>query len=166
METLKELVDKGLNYSEIAKILGIHRTTVAKKIKKEGLFKQKEKSNKCLICNNPSTSRRNRCDSCNTKIRRYRAKKASVEYKGGCCEKCGWKGNLAAFDFHHKDPNKKDFNPSAVELANKSWVEVKKELDKCVLLCAICHRIEHNDYENEKFLEIAKQENVDLIFKN
>lgn len=166
MKTLKDLVNEGLNYTEISLVLGIHRTTVAKKIKKEGLNIKKEKSDTCLICDNKTSSRRKRCDSCNTKIRRYRAKKAAVEYKGGCCQKCGWVGNLAAYDFHHLDPNEKDFNPSAVELANKSWFEVKKELDKCILLCAICHRITHNDYENDIFLTIANEENKDLIFKN
>lgn len=163
MGNLKELVEKGLNNTEIGEILGIHRTTVVKQMKKFGI--ERIVSNCCLICNNKTTSRRKRCDTCNTKIRRYRAKKAAVDYLGGECNRCGWKGNLAGYDFHHLNPEEKDFNPSAVELANKSWGKVKEELDKCELLCAICHRIEHNDYENKIFLLIANENNDDLIFK-
>ena len=33
---------------------------------------------------------RMRCGSCNTKIRRYRAKAAAVKYLGGKCVTCGW----------------------------------------------------------------------------
>jgi predicted RNA-binding Zn-ribbon protein involved in translation (DUF1610 family) len=161
---LEELVKKGLNNTEIGEILGIHRTTVAKQIKKAGI--EREISDTCVICKSKTKSTRKRCDSCNTKIRRYRAKKASVQYLGGKCKKCGWSGNLAGYDFHHLDPEKKDFKPSANELANKSWIKVKEELDKCELLCAICHRLEHNDYENKIFLKIADSESDDLIFKN
>jgi hypothetical protein len=163
METLKELVEKGLNNTEIGLILGVHRTTVAKQMKKAGI--ERITSDCCLICNNKTKSKRKRCDSCNTKIRRYRAKKAAVEYLGGKCNRCGWSGNLGGYDFHHLNPDEKDFNPSAVELANKSWETVKEELDKCELLCALCHRLEHNDYENETFLKIANNDNEDLIFK-
>ena len=40
------------------------------------------------------------------------------------------------------DPTKKDFSLS-VEGRSKSWDTVRKELDKCVMLCANCHRIRH-----------------------
>ena len=162
------MYENGVSPTEIAKILNIGRRTIYRIFKKFDVKLKNISSDTkiCIICGNTTTSRRNRCDTCNTKIRRYRAKKAAVDYLGGKCIKCGWVGNLAGFDFHHLDSNVKDFNPSAVELANKSWVVVKKELDKCELLCAICHRLEHNDYENETFLKIANSENIDLIFKS
>jgi hypothetical protein len=37
------------------------------------------------------------------------------------------------------------------------WDDIKKELDKCILLCAICHRIEHSQYNNELFLKEAEK---------
>jgi hypothetical protein len=91
------------------------------------------------------------CGSCNTRIRRYRAKKAAVELLGGKCNRCGWKGKLAGFEFHHKDGKDKDFGIGNV--ANKNWEVIKKELKKCELLCAICHDIEHSGYESEDFLK-------------
>jgi hypothetical protein len=103
----------------------------------------------CKLCGRVlKGSRRKRCNSCNTKIRRYRAKKAAVAYLGSKCNRCGWCGNIAGFDFHHRGD--KDFNIGNV--ANKSWEIIKQELDKCELLCANCHRIEHSDNSSEAFL--------------
>lgn len=100
---------------------------------------------------------RSRCNTCNTNIRRYRIKKKAVEYKGGECIKCKWKGDISAFDFHHKDPSKKDFTLGNRFLAGMKWEYVKKELDKCILLCAICHRIEHSNYKNPDFIKEAEK---------
>ena len=63
-----------------------------------------------------------------------------VDYKGGKCEICGYNKCLEALEFHHKDPNEKDFS-----IANnfKSMDKMKTEVDKCLLLCANCHREEH-----------------------
>jgi len=163
IEELQKMVNDGLNNTEIGLFYGVHRTTIGKLLTKHGI--ERVKNEVCLICSNKTGSTRKRCDTCNTKIRRYRAKKYAVEYLGGKCVRCGWVGNLSAFDFHHKDPSIKEFTPSAGYLANQSWSKVKEELDKCELLCAICHRLEHNDYENEVFLKIADSENDDLIFK-
>lgn len=61
-------------------------------------------------------------------------------YKGASCIGCGLKDeNLAVYDFHHIDT--KEFNIS--QILRKSWPIVKSELDKCILLCCRCHRLEH-----------------------
>ena len=165
-EKIKELVKLGYTNVQIAKEIGCHRGSVSKKMKRYDIIRPKNQKI-CVLCDKPlNNSRRNRCDSCNTKIRRYRAKEASVKYKGGKCEKCGFIGNLACFDFHHINPSNKLFNPNSTELANKSWEEVKLELDKCLLLCANCHRLEHNDYNNELLLEIANVQDKEIIFKS
>ena len=98
-------------------------------------------------------TRRKRCGSCNTKIRRFRAKAAAIKYLGGGCSKCGWSGNQAALQFHHTKSQEKDFNIGNV--ANKSWDSIKKELQKCVLLCANCHTIHHSTKDGDKFLNEA-----------
>lgn len=64
-------------------------------------------------------------------------KQKSVEYKGGCCQVCGYKKSLRALDFHHIDPKEKDFAIS--KFKNKKLESLKKELDKCVLVCKNCH---------------------------
>ena len=75
-------------------------------------------------------------------IRRGRERKRkSVEYLGGECSFCGIVVPDCAFDFHHEDPEEKELGPR--EALSLSWENCKKELDKCVLLCANCHRVHH-----------------------
>jgi len=71
--------------------------------------------------------------------RRRKIKTLAIEYKGGKCEICGYKKYQGALDLHHKDPKKKDFG-IADKGYTRSWEKIKAELDKCVLVCANCHR--------------------------
>jgi predicted HNH restriction endonuclease len=77
----------------------------------------------------------------------------AVQLLGGKCNRCGWTGNLAAFEFHHKDPEEKEFEMG--NMANKAWDVLKIEIEKCELLCSNCHRIEHTD-RSEAFIEELK----------
>lgn len=86
-----------------------------------------------------------RCKKCAVdavQLRRDRIKEMAVEYKGGCCEICGYDKHIGALEFHHKDPNEKDFGISHKGYT-RAWKKVKIELDKCVMLCANCHREVH-----------------------
>lgn len=74
---------------------------------------------------------------------RKKNKERAVEYKGGKCVKCGYKRCISALDFHHLDPNKKDFSIS--QNMNMSWDKIKKEIDKCILVCSNCHREIHEE---------------------
>lgn len=71
---------------------------------------------------------------------RKRTKIKLVEYKGGECEKCGYDKCMSALEFHHLDPNKKDFT-----ISGKSWRydRLKLEVDKCILVCSNCHKEIH-----------------------
>ena len=69
-------------------------------------------------------------------------KSAAVVALGGVCEVCNQQYPLSVYDFHHK--HSKDHSPSYI-ISNRSIETIAKELDKCVLLCANCHRIEHNE---------------------
>jgi len=42
-------------------------------------------------------------------------------------------------EFHHLDKETKSFGLSKKGII-RSWESIKKELDKCVLICANCHR--------------------------
>lgn len=63
----------------------------------------------------------------------------AVEYKGGACCLCGYNLCVAAMDFHHINPQDKDFNISTLKGVTLND-KVRRELDKCVLLCSRCHR--------------------------
>ena len=68
----------------------------------------------------------------------------AINYKGSECIDCNLKlstSHYAVFEFHHLNPSLKDFDWGKLRL--QSWSTVINELDKCVLLCANCHRIRH-----------------------
>ena len=72
---------------------------------------------------------------------RRKLKLRMVEYLGGSCVQCGYSKCVEAMDFHHRDPKEKDF-----QLASgvyRRWEVIREELDKCMLLCARCHREIH-----------------------
>ena len=81
------------------------------------------------------------------KNRWHQRKLDAIEYKGGVCADCGQMPHPAAMQFHHLDPEEKDFSWNKGRL--RAWDSVLKELDKCVLLCANCHTIRHSDYKIE-----------------
>jgi len=74
--------------------------------------------------------------------RRKVIKEKAIEYLGGKCSFCGYARSYAALDFHHIDEKSKSFGLSQRGLT-RSWERTKKELDKCVLVCANCHRELH-----------------------
>ncbi len=77
-------------------------------------------------------------------VTRYRLlqKQKAVEYKGGCCQLCGYDKYVGALQFHHLNPNEKEFSLGKTG-ATYVWEDVKKELDKCICLCANCHAEVH-----------------------
>ena len=60
------------------------------------------------------------------------------------CLKCGYKEHPSALDFHHIDESKKEFNIGHMIRQAFSIKKIKTEIDKCDVLCANCHRIEHS----------------------
>ena len=51
-------------------------------------------------------------------------------------------------EFHHLDPKGKDFGISDKGYT-RSWQKVKEELDKCIMICANCHREIHEKIIND-----------------
>jgi hypothetical protein len=49
---------------------------------------------------------------------------------------------MEALEFHHLNAARKDFGISS-QGHTRSWSKIREELDKCVLLCANCHREVH-----------------------
>ncbi len=74
--------------------------------------------------------------------RRKAIKEKAIEYLGGKCFFCGYDRSYAALDFHHIDESSKKFGLSQDGLT-RSWEKTKLELDKCILVCANCHREIH-----------------------
>lgn len=72
--------------------------------------------------------------------RRRRLREMAIEYKGGECSVCGYKRCSKALDFHHL--GNKEFGLSERGFT-RSWEVIQKEIDKCILVCANCHRELH-----------------------
>lgn len=75
--------------------------------------------------------------------RRLKIKQMAIEYKGGRCTVCSYDREVSALEFHHLDDTKKDFGLSQRGLT-RSWKRTQVELDKCILVCANCHREIHS----------------------
>ena len=69
------------------------------------------------------------------------------------CFHCGehFKNNPEVFDWHHPNPSIKKCNVS--DIPGSSYVQFekkKKEMEKCIVLCSNCHRIETKRIRNAK----------------
>ncbi len=74
--------------------------------------------------------------------RRKKIRLKAVEHLGGKCIRCGYNKYPEVLEFHHRDPLKKEFNVSSKGHC-RSWERVQKEIEKCDLFCANCHREVH-----------------------
>jgi len=77
------------------------------------------------------------------------------------CTACGYNKTWAALDFHHVDPREKENTIHSIMKSGKPteerWALMQTELDKCVILCANCHREEHMKYN---YLELDAEKVV------
>jgi len=157
-EKIIELINKNFSQREIADNLNVSQTNLRYWLNKFELKTNLKKYNEnrdkriCSKCKEDKRldefySRRNGegnsvyCKKCSNEESRERARRFKikcVEYKGGKCEKCGYKKYIGALQFHHLDPSKKDFGLAAVKTHSFND-KIKLELDKCILVCANCH---------------------------
>ncbi len=78
------------------------------------------------------------------KKRRKKVRQMAIDLKGGKCTRCGYNRCLDALEFHHLDTSKKDFGVSDKGYT-RSWKKIQEELEKCILVCANCHRELHRN---------------------
>lgn len=121
----QELVIKlrleGATYKQIQDEVGVCKNTIIKILKEQNMLKEPPKKEL-------------------EKSYYKRTKEKLIEYKGGKCQVCGYNKCASALEFHHLDPSQKDFTISG---GTKSFENLKPEVDKCILVCANCHREIH-----------------------
>jgi len=113
-----------------------HPDPILHKCKKHGLVPH--------FVHNERGFTRYRCKLCNAEgVKRHRNKKKQwcIEYLGGKCARCGYDKCAAALEFHHRNPEEKEFQFSQYQKA--SYERLARELEKCELLCSNCHKEEH-----------------------
>lgn len=74
-------------------------------------------------------------------IRRLFKLKMVKEF-GNKCYYCKGEFHPAVFDFHHVNPSEKEFG-FGDKTSPLTWKRIEKEMKKCVMLCANCHRLHH-----------------------
>ena len=127
--------------------------------KRKDLDPTKERTKTCLKCGQEFVPKKNGwtrayCFNCvpetiykrNGSEMRKIIKQWAIDYKGNKCQCCGYDTCLEALEFHHLDKTQKDFNISDRNLKTSDWPLIKSELDKCILVCANCHREIHSGY--------------------
>lgn len=174
-EELQELIDKGFSQRKISEETGKSHTSIRHWLKKYDLNTKNKKHQSttdyendekyCRKCDKTKSldsfyKRSNLnafasyCKECVNKYYTKRIRKIKIKmvnYKGGECERCKLKlkdTHYSVFDFHHIDPENKD--PKFNRIKYQKWEVIKKEIEKCQLLCANCHRITHAELEGLK----------------
>ena len=120
---IKELYLELKSYRKVAKELNISGKTVIKYADKREITKLSEDELRSNAVKNVIDWRK-------------RKKLELIEYKGSKCCICGYNKCVQALQFHHLDPKMKDFTISKKSF---SIEKLKKEVDKCILVCANCH---------------------------
>ena len=113
--------------TECSEKFKISRTTVVKYVKNKFIERTQEEKNK------DNYER--------VKSYRQRMKEKLVNYKGGKCQLCGYDKCITSLEFHHLNPNEKDFGISTY--SNLKWETIISEVNKCIMVCANCHREIH-----------------------
>lgn len=100
--------------------------------------------------------RRSECKDCHNKYvkQKYQERKENIDdLKSSLkCAKCG-DSRFYVLDFHHKDPKEKDNTIARLTANQASEERLNQELQKCICLCANCHR-EFHYLENQNGLTI------------
>ena len=130
-ETIRNVIEfynAGNSARKTAKEFSIGKTTVLDYLKPIEVKREEERI-------------RNQKNVIKVKKRRKKIKEMAVTYLGGECNRCGYDKCINALEFHHIDPDLKEFGIG--DGKTRSWEKVKKELDICLLVCANCHREIH-----------------------
>ena len=172
-ELLEEYILENKTLNEIASIHNVGKSTIRYWFKKYNLKSTNKPGPKttntnscCKVCNKTTENNKMYCSS-NCKTKQYYInnpnstlsknlsdknkvidfKLAALKYCGEFCKLCGYNKNISALEFHHINPNEKDFGLSGVRLKeHQLTTEQKSELDKCITLCNNCHTTVHYNH--------------------
>lgn len=148
-----ESIDKGSNPLPVANNGGINMNTNMKKCSKCGRFLPLTE-----FYSRGGGKYRSDCKTCHKNYvkEKYNERKEMVnEIKTSQgCEKCGDTRSYV-LDFHHIDPSIKDSTIARLT-SNRNQVEdIQEEIDKCIVLCANCHR-EFHYLQNREHITIEQ----------
>jgi len=97
----------------------------------------------CYNCSGDSTRLDNETRKHQKTILRQSMKMQAIKLLGGKCSICGYDRCIDALEFHHKNPQEKEFKLGSGNTI--SWKEYKSEALKCKLVCSNCHKEIHSE---------------------
>ena len=96
----------------------------------------------CYDCSGESSRSKNETRKHQKTILRRSMKLQAIKLLGGKCSICGYNKCVDALEFHHTNPEIKEFKLGSGN--TMSWKEYKNEALKCILVCSNCHKEIHN----------------------
>jgi len=102
--------------------------------------------------------RRSECKNCHNNYvkQKYKERHDNINKikSQQCCAKCG-DSRFYVLDYHHINPDEKEEKISRLIAHNVKEQTLQEELNKCILLCANCHR-EFHYLQQEKNISIEE----------
>lgn len=114
-EQVLQLKSEGKTQTEIRNILNCSKDTVHYHFNSD--YQRRKRERRTLI--------------------RQETKRKLVDLKGGKCQVCGYKKYVGALQFHHLNPDEKEFTIAENYVSNID--RIMKEINKCILVCGNCH---------------------------
>lgn len=164
---LELFIEQGKTLADISQVTGKGKTTIRYWLKQYGLKTTGKAGSKpqtiigsykkCTGCKQSKSitefSLRSdrpgtffaKCKQCirdATNNRANTTKNLLVKAFGGACERCSKTFHIDQYDFHHIEPEHKDFNIGHNK--HKTLAQLSDELSKCIMLCANCHTHTHH----------------------
>ena len=96
----------------------------------------------CYNCSGDSTRLDNKTRKHQKTILRRSMKLHAIKLLGGSWTVCGYDRCVDALEFHHENPEEKEFKLGSGN--TMSWKEYKAEALKCKLVCSNCHKEIHS----------------------
>jgi hypothetical protein len=86
---------------------------------------------------------------------RHERKQKLVDFLGGKCSICGYNRCMKALEFHHTNEDTK--SEKSFGISSKGmlapWETLVMEIEKCILVCANCHREIHDNEVVRRIME-------------
>ena len=96
----------------------------------------------CYECSGESTRNQYNTRKHQKTVLRRSMKLQAIKLLGGKCSLCGYDRCIDALEFHHENPEIKEFKLGSGN--TMSWREYKQEALKCILVCSNCHKEIHS----------------------
>ena len=127
--------------------------------------------NKFYVYDNKISTKCKICSTYNEKLKRLDNSQFvdDVKLKISECQECKKKvtvDTLCCFDFDHLDQNTKLYNIGKLRVSKVDQQIIKDEIEKCQLLCCICHKrktIKQLGYKNVTKENLARYDHISII---